>query len=331
MITKPIKIKTMKSKVIETLLNSNSIAIYTHINTDCDAIGSSLALREALIQLGKEVDVYVNSRFSNNFKIYGDLSFYNVKTCTEKYDLAICLDSATEGRLGKYKFTFRKGVKTTLAIDHHTVSNGMFCKINYVRPSSSTCEIMYDILKTLKIKFTPYICMCLISGIATDTGKFTHSTSSNTFNVMSRLLKMGKFTMEEITTPLFNSMENNLFELLKIAYSRIEFYSEGKLGIIMLHHSDFIETGTTIDDVDIFPDIPMQLESVQFAILASEDDKGYFRVSLRSKGDVSARDVAMTFGGGGHLNASGCKIFGEFDEVKQRLLDSTFQTLGWKK
>ncbi|MBQ8424972.1 MAG: bifunctional oligoribonuclease/PAP phosphatase NrnA [Clostridia bacterium] len=331
MIAKPIKIKTMKSKVVETLQNSNSIAIYTHINTDCDAIGSSLALREALLQLGKQVDVYVNSNFSNNFKIYGDLSFYNKKTSTEKYDLAVCLDSATEGRLGRYKFTFRKGVKTTLAIDHHTLSNGMYCKINYVRPSSSTCEIMYDILKTLKIKFTPYICKCLISGIATDTGKFSHSTTSNTFNVMGKLLKMGKFTMEEITTPLFNSMEMNLFTLLKRAYSRIEFYSENKLGIIMLRHSDFLETGTTIDDVNIFPDIPMQLDCVQFAILASEDDKGYFRVSFRSKGDVSARNVAMTFGGGGHLNASGCKIFGEFEEVKQRLLDSTFETLGWKK
>lgn len=331
MITKPIKIKTMKSKVIETLLNSNCIAIYTHINTDCDAVGSSLALREALMQLGKQVDVYVNSNFSNNFKIYGDLSFYNEKTCTDKYDLAVCVDCATEGRLGKYKFTYRKGVKTTLSIDHHILSNGMFCKINYVRQSSSTAEILYDILKTLKVKFTPYICKCLISGIATDTGKFTHSTTSNTFNVVGKLLKMGKFTMEEISIPLFNSMEMNLFELLKRAYSRIEFYSDNKLGIIMLHHSDFVETGTTIDDVDIFPDIPMQLDCVQFAILASEDDKGYFRVSLRSKGDVSARNVAMTFGGGGHLNASGCKIFGEFDEVKQRLLDSTFQTLGWKK
>lgn len=331
MITRPIKIKTMKSKVIETLLNSKCVAIYTHINTDCDAVGSSLALREALIQLGKQVDVYVNSSFSNNFKIYGDLSFYNKKTCTEKYDLAVCLDSATEGRLGKYKFTYRKGVKTTLAIDHHELSNSMYCKINYVRASSSTAEILYDILKALKVKFTPFICKCLISGIETDTGKFTHSTTDNTFNVMSRLLKMSKLTMEEITTPLFNSMEMNLFNLLKIAYSRIEFYSEGKLGIIMLHHSDFLETGTTIDDVGSFPDIPLQLDSVQFAILASEDDKGYFRVSLRSKGDISARDVAMSFGGGGHLNASGCKIFGEFDEVKQRLLDSTFQVLGWQK
>ena len=68
-----------------------------------------------------------------------------------------------------------------------------------------------------------------------------------------------------------------------------------------------------------------------FGILASQDDKGYFRVSFRSKGDVSARAVAETFGGGGHKNASGCKLYGTFDEVKQRLIDSVLQTLGWEK
>ena len=92
----------------------------------------------------------------------------------------------------------------------------------------------------------------------------------------------------------------------------------------MFSKQDFAETKTTLDDVDVFPDIPLQLENVQFAILASEDDKGYFRVSLRSKGEVSAREVAESFGGGGHLNASGCKIFGEFNEVKERLISSTF-------
>lgn len=75
----------------------------------------------------------------------------------------------------------------------------------------------------------------------------------------------------------------------------------------------------------------MQLQKVKFAILASEDDKGYFRVSLRSKGDISARDVAESFGGGGHLNASGCKLFGEFDDIKERLISSSLEILGWKR
>lgn len=313
------------------LKEANNISIYTHINTDCDAMGSSLALRAALIQMGKNADVYVNSNFPNNFKFYGDLSFVNHKTCEGKYDLAICLDCATEGRLGKYKFTYRKGVNNSLAIDHHQLSNENFCKVNYVKESSSTAEILFELLIYMKVKLSAYMCKCLISGILTDTGRFTHSIKPKTLMVVSKLLKYGGIKMEDVTTPLFNSLTFEVFNLMQLAYQKIEFYSEQKLAVIMFSKEDFKKTSTTLDDVDIFPDIPLQLECVKFAILASEDDKGYFRVSFRSKGELSAKDVAESFGGGGHLNASGCKIFGTFGEVKEKLLGNTLELLGWKK
>ena len=164
----------------------------------------------------------------------------------------------------------------------------------------------------------------------TDTGKFMHGASDKTFTVVSKLLKYGKFELEEVSTPLFNSMTIDTFNLLKRVYEKIEFLADNRLAIIMFNRRDFIDTNTTLDDTDAFPDILLQLKCVDFGILASEDDKGYFRVSFRSKGDISARAVAETFGGGGHLNASGCKIFGSFDEVKQQLIDNTLQTLGWK-
>ena len=319
----------MLNTALKALKDSNTICIYSHINVDCDAMGSSLALKEGLELLGKKVDVFVNSNFPNNFSFYGDLSYINQKTIEGKYDLVVCLDCVNESRLGKYKFSYKKGIKNSLNIDHH-LSNENYCKINYVINASSTAEILFDVLKELKIMFTPFMCKCLISGIVTDTGRFSHSTSVKTFNIVAKLLKYGNLTMEDIINPLFNSMKMEVFYLLQKAYQTIEFYSDNKLAIIMLSNSDFKETGATLDDTDIFPDIPLQLENVQFAILASEDDKGYFRVSLRSKGDISARKVAESFGGGGHLNASGCKIFGGFDEVKDKLINSTIEILGWK-
>jgi phosphoesterase RecJ-like protein len=118
--------------------------------------------------------------------------------------------------------------------------------------------------------------------------------------------------------------------MLKKLYNRIEFFCDNKFALVMFKREDFKETGTTLDDTNAFPDLPLQLECVQFCILASEDDKGYFRVSFRSKGDISARSVAENFGGGGHPQASGCKIFGPYDEVRQKLIDSSISVLGWK-
>ena len=320
----------MINNVIKLLNDAKNVSIYTHINTDCDAIGSSLALREVLLSMGKGVDVFVNSDFPSNFDFYGDLSFINKKTCTEKYDLVVCLDCATEGRLGKYKFSYRKGIKNTLSIDHHTFSNEKYCKINYIKEASSTCEILFEIFSRMNVFITENIAKMLLSGILTDTGRLTHSASSKTFLTVSKLLRFGKFTIEEITTPLFNSMSINVFNLIKKAYQKIEFYADKKLALIMFSQEDYKETETKLDDIDAIPDMPLQINDVKFSIVASEDDKGYFRVSFRSKGDISAREVAESFGGGGHFNASGCKIFGSFDEIKQRLLDNTFEILGWE-
>lgn len=320
----------MFEKIIKLLNDAKNISIYSHINTDCDAMGSSLALKLALEQLGKNVDVYSNSDFPSNFKFYGEFMYgVNKKNC-EKYDLAVCLDTPNENRLGKYKFSYRKGVKNVVVIDHHYLSNEKFSKYTYVLESSSTCEILYSVLKKLNINFDENISKFLLSGILTDTGKFSHSVTPKTIRIVSKLMAYGKFDMESLTTPLFNSMSFNSFEMLKKLYNNIEFYCDRKFALVMFKRQDFIDSGTTLDDTNAFPDLPLQLESVQFCILASEDDKGYFRVSFRSKGDISARSVAESFGGGGHPNASGCKIFGSFDEVKQRLIDSTIQVLGWK-
>lgn len=318
------------SRVAEILQNAKNVAIYTHINTDCDAVGSSLALREVLRGLGKTADVFVHSNFPSNFEVFGDLSFYNQKT-TSSYDLAVCLDAANEARLGKYQYIYKKGTKNSLQIDHHNLSNDNYCNENYVVSASSTAEILFDVFKEMKVGFTPYVCRCLLAGIETDTGKFSFSVDSKTFKVAGELVEMGKIKMEEIVVPLFSSMKLETFSLLKIAYQKIELFSENHLAMIILNNDDFVMTNTTIDDTGGFVDIAMQIGSVKFLILASEDDKGYFRVSLRSKGDLSAKAVAEKFGGGGHLNASGCKIFGSADYVKQSLLDCALSELGWRK
>lgn len=317
------------SEVAKVLRESNCVAIYTHINTDCDAMGSSLALREILQSQNKNISVFIDSNFPNNFKFYGDLSFINRKNC-EKFDLAVCLDSVNESRLGKFKYTFKKGGVKTLCIDHHHLANEGFCDINYVKQSSSTAEILFEIFEYMNVKMSPSICKNLLSGILTDTGKFAHSTSCRTFEVCSKLLKIGGFKVEDVYYPLFNSMTFGVYQMMKKAYQKTEFFYDKKLALLIFRVEDFKETQTTMDELDAFADLPLQLECVKLAILASEDDRGFFRVSIRTKGNLSAKSVAEVFGGSGHLNASGCKIFGEYDETKQKLIDSASATFGWK-
>ena len=60
----------MEKKIRDLLDNSNSIAIFFHINPDGDAVGSSLALKFALNQLNKkDVTVFSSDKIPENLII----------------------------------------------------------------------------------------------------------------------------------------------------------------------------------------------------------------------------------------------------------------------
>ena len=58
-----------------------------------------------------------------------------------------------------------------------------------------------------------------------------------------------------------------------------------------------------------------------------EFKENQYKVSLRSKGKVNVSSLAAAFGGGGHVLASGCMIFGTLEEVLDRLTYAVYQNL----
>ncbi|MDE6585561.1 MAG: bifunctional oligoribonuclease/PAP phosphatase NrnA, partial [Clostridia bacterium] len=52
-----------------------------------------------------------------------------------------------------------------------------------------------------------------------------------------------------------------------------------------------------------------------------------YKVSLRSRGNVNVSTLAAGFGGGGHVLASGCMIFGCLEEVLDKLTYAVYQSL----
>jgi phosphoesterase RecJ-like protein len=48
--------------------------------------------------------------------------------------------------------------------------------------------------------------------------------------------------------------------------------------------------------------------------------KNTFKASLRSKKNIDVEKVARQFEGGGHMNASACRIAGDIKSVKEQLI-----------
>jgi phosphoesterase RecJ-like protein len=67
-------------------------------------------------------------------------------------------------------------------------------------------------------------------------------------------------------------------------------------------------------------DIVRSIEGVQIAIFYYEASKNRFKISLRSKGTVDVEKIAGRLGGGGHVNASACRVEGDIKTAKGKVL-----------
>jgi len=80
------------------------------------------------------------------------------------------------------------------------------------------------------------------------------------------------------------------------------------------------EAGGTYDDTEGLINEPLTVKAIQAVIFFKRTSGDEFRLSLRSKGDVNIGAVAKSYGGGGHKNAAGCTVRGEFTELKARFI-----------
>lgn len=310
----------VNNSVINTLKNSNHVAIFVHINPDGDCLGSASALKEALITLNKTADIYCDDEVvSGNYQFLKHIANINKPQHTN-YDLAVAVDCSDLNRLGKRAELF-KSISKTIKIDHHKTQDN-FAQINIIEHVSSCCLILYYYLKELVGELNDNIACSLYAGIASDTGSFLHSnTTYLEHEIAGELLKFN-FDLEQLNYMLFKRRSLEQIMLLKIAYSNIKFFSDNKIAMIYLTKKDFTNTNTKRNDTAGFTDIVANIEGVQVGVTISEERKGLFSCSFRSKGTLDVSEVAEKFGGGGHERAAGCNIFGHLNTVIKKIIDA---------
>ena len=65
-------------------------------------------------------------------------------------------------------------------------------------------------------------------------------------------------------------------------------------------------------------DIPRRIEGTEIAVCIKRTNNG-FRLNLRSNGKADVAEVAMKFGGGGHVKAAGCTMTGKPEEIAEKI------------
>lgn len=304
--------------IVEEINKANTIAILTHESPDGDAMGSSLAMYNALKDMGKNPDIII-PEYPKVFEFLPGTQNIIDAPRVEEYDLAIALDCGDLKRLNGFSGVF-EDAKVTISIDHHSI-NPMFADYNYVNPTApACCQILVIVLEYLKVKITKEIGTCLLTGIITDTGGFKYSgVSAETFEFAAWLLTSG-VNVSEIYKKVLQIKTRANYELTKLAMNRMEFLENDRVTftyITLEEQAKFNnEEGAHEGIVETIRDI----EGVEVAIFLRESEGGY-KVSLRSNEYINVSDVCLMFGGGGHARAAGCKIQGTPEQIKNKLLE----------
>lgn len=295
----------MFEKIIEKIKMANTVGIFTHINPDGDALGSSYSLKSVLKAMGKRAEVYLCGSAEPCVCDIVSASF-EPEFSAEECDMLIALDCADIERLGIFKDTFASH-NNTAAIDHH-VTHRHFAGETIVGDISSTCELIYGMYKEMGVTLGIDAATDLYTGIATDTGNFKYSSvTGETHRVAAELIEMN-VPFAEISKRVFDTKTRQYLALKSRAIAALEFYCDNKVAVLKLDNSDFEECGIGEAEASGIVTLPCQIEGVEVGIYIRQRGDEGLKISLRSARYVDVAEVAGIFGGGGHIRAAGYSV-----------------------
>jgi len=308
-------------KIAKKLKKSDNIAVFVHANPDGDAIGSLIAFSTALKNIGKKVEAFVESRpeylsfvFDDSIKLYSELDF------DKKYDLCVALDCGDKDRMGDASKVF-DNAEFTIELDHHKTNNN-YADLSYVdSTAAATGEIIYELLKIMKVEITKQIAEALYVAIISDTGMFKHqNTTSKTFEIASKLVDYG-IDISTITHKIFyeNSFERT--KCLGDVLNTLDLYLDGKVGILCLTSEMMQKYGLKETELDGFVEYARNIKGVEVGIFIKQKNDTEYKVSLRANSDADMSKIAEKFNGGGHKGAAGCRFENKtIEEIKNCLI-----------
>lgn len=293
-------------------------AIVGHLHPDGDCISSCLSLYHYLkANYGYEADVYLEP-YPAAFRMLPGTEVIRHEFTPQVYDVVYSLDCADADRIGTGRELFDTAKKRVM-IDHH-ISNPIFGDVNYVKGEiGSACEVLYTLFEEEKITYE--VAMCLYTGMVHDTGVFQYSNvTPDTMNRAAKLVAFG--------IPFTDLIQKTFYE---------KGFDEAKASAYAISKAEQLLNGflvwsyITKEEMDCFHVTSAELDSVvselrnirgaDVAVFLYELEPGVFKCSFRSNHVVNVSALAVFFGGGGHVRASGCTFYNQKpDEIIKEII-----------
>ena len=333
--------KSVEIEQLRRLLNSvNRVVLTTHINPDGDAIGAIQGFAAFLRTLGRKVDTIVPNAYpgflsfldaskENKILIYK----YKQQQCQEaliKAEAIICLDINALNRLDALGDQIAHLSVPKVLIDHHP--NPELKEFDLIFSDcrlSSSCEAIYRIISALDMvsPFPADAVEPLYVGIMTDTNNFMNMVSADTFEVAAHLLHLGA-RKEELQQYVFSAFSEQRLRLMGHAvFNKMVLVKPYRTAYMILSLEEQALFNFQPGDSEGFVNIPMNIKDIDVSMLFMET-QDYIRVSMRSRNGVDVNEMCKRFfNGGGHVQASGGKLYcpvAELPGVIMHALENTW-------
>ncbi len=314
------------TEITEQLNKIKSAVIFCHARPDGDALGAGLALTLALRNSGKSAVMCCEDTPPEKFGFLKAMQEVKRELSCTEFDAIICVDCADVARIGTFAEFYSKFAGVTINIDHH-ISNTCYGKLNYVHECPASCELLTEILISAGYEITEEIANLLMLGLITDSGNFVHcDVSEKTFNTAALLRARGA-DVNLINYNMYSRQPKQRAVLYGAVMNKMRFLLDDRLAVIVTTLEDLAKTGADKSLTEGFVDFPLTVEGVEVSVAMMEVKKRQYKISLRSKGKVNVNAVASSFGGGGHVLASGCMLLGELEEVIDKISYAVYQNL----
>ena len=302
------------SQIYKQIKKYNKIVIARHIGADPDALGSTLGLKEAILNTFPSKEVCVVGVPASRHKYIGELD----KFTEDMYEdsLLIVLDTPNLKRIdGVDVSRFEYKIK----IDHHPFIE-KYADLELIdETSSSASQLIIELIKNTKLKLNKSCAEKLYIGLVGDTNRFLYYyTTAKTFELVAYLIRETNIDFTKLYENMYlKSLHDLRFQSYVINNITL---TENGLGYLVLNQEILDEyTVDAATATNVVNNLNYIEDMYAWVILAYDKANDNIRGSIRSRGPI-VNDIASNYNGGGHIYASGVRI-PELSEVDSLIKD----------
>lgn len=320
-------------RVRQLLADAHNIVITCHMTPDGDALGSSLCLYHTLCAMERNVRVVVPDAYPENLAflpgarsiIVASYHPRQARTAFSQADLIFCLDFNDPARIDRMEPMLTAAKAPKVVIDHHLNPEINADVIISAPHKSSTCALLFMTLHSLGL--LPALGLeaatCCCAGMMTDTGNFSYNSNDpELYSILAELVRIG-VDKDALYARIFNTNSETRVRIMGYGqFAKMQIFPDHRAAVITLSRDELNMLDYHRGDTEALVNVPLSIPGIVWSVFLREDEPNYVKVSMRSKGEFSVKEIcAGHFGGGGHKNASGGEMHAPLDQVLRTLLD----------